>query len=545
MAQQPEPQQQLPQQPQQPPKDTYLFIRNHAYVKRDKASSTPPPFVVKTLGEGTIPNAYEPGPYCDGMKTMMTPTFHRGNPVVAAEYADIAGPRAKLFFDPSKVTAAIVTCGGLCPGLNNIVRALVLALAHRYGVPTILGFKYGYEGLTPNHDPILLTASYVKDIHVLGGSVLKSSRGEQKPEVMVDTLVKYGVDILFTIGGDGTQGGAYMIAQEISRRGLKIGVVGLPKTIDNDICYTDATFGFNTAVTMAQAAISAVHCEARSARGGIGFVKLMGRDAGFIALHAALSNGDVNLVLIPEVKFRVEVVLRYLEQRLTGTAGHAVIVMAEGAGQHLLADLPDEYDKSGNRLQKDAAKYLIRRIQEHFKAKGIECNLKFVDPSYTIRGAPAIPSDQLLCHCLATNAVHAAMAGMTEVVVCHHHNTYIYVPINRAIYYVKRVNAFGPLYRMLLDATGMPTDLEEGMFSGVSASRALRTSSSSMMSSPLLFSIARARAAKMGPEDKVVLSDYERGDAAKAPAADGAAPAPAAAPAEAAEAAKAPEAPQN
>lgn len=391
----------------------YGYLRNHIYIPRGEPDSLPPsapapnpdgttpplpapvapppPMTIATLGEATVPNIYEPAPYCDGVTTLMSAFFKDGKPLTDPEYAEIAGPRSKLFFDPTKITAGIVTCGGLCPGLNNVIRALVLEMRFTYKVQKILGFRYGFEGITGAYEPILLTESFVKDIHNRAGSILGTSRGAQPSDVIVDNLVRLGVSVLFTIGGDGTQHGAYDITREVARRGLKIAVIGIPKTIDNDICYVDNTFGFTTAVARSMDAVSAVHSEARSAVGGVGIVKLMGRDAGFIALNSAVSNGDVNVILIPEKHFNLEELCAHVEWRIKAR-GHCVIVVAEGAGQDLMEGA-DEFDKSGNRLQKDIGKFLSIKIDEYLKERKIEHTVKYVDPSYMIRASIANPSD--------------------------------------------------------------------------------------------------------------------------------------------------------
>lgn len=443
------------------------FLRNHCYTPRHPKTPVPPLLPLRRLGPATIPNTFEPSPYVDRIVTMMTPLFETDedgtpSPLAPPEFAAVAGPQSHLFFDPSTVTAGIVTCGGLCPGLNNVIRSLVHALKFAYGVPKVLGFKYGYEGMVPPAEPVEITEEMVKDAHNRGGSILGSSRGAQPSGPVVDTLVSYGVNVLFTIGGDGTLQGALEIAREIERRDLKIAVIGVPKTIDNDIPLVDATFGFQTAVARSQAALTTVHEEARSARGGVGVVKLMGRDAGFVSLHATLSNGDVNMVLLPEVKFDLDAVLAHVERRVRNR-GHCVLCVAEGAGQHLFKDMPDEYDRSGNRLQHDIGRLLTRAIDEHLKKCGLEHTVKFVDPSYMIRATAAVPADALLCVGLATNAVHAALAGITSAVIVHHHNTFSIAPIDRVVHFIKRVNPQGPLYRTMLDATGMPANLAAGV----------------------------------------------------------------------------------
>lgn len=370
-----------------------------------------------------------------------------------------AGPREKIFFDPSKLKCGIVTCGGLCPGLNDVIRAIVLALFHHYGVRTVFGFRYGYEGLTyrHGHTPLELTPELVGDIHTKGGTILGSSRGPQDVSEMVDTLDRMSVGILFAIGGDGTLRGAQAIAEEIGRRNLKISVIGIPKTIDNDISYLDMSFGFDTAVSEARTAVYSAHAEALGARNGIGLVKLMGREAGFIAAYAALSNPDVNFCLVPEVPFEMPPFLAALKQRLEQRS-HAVILAGEGAGQDLLGRT-GEKDASGNIRLKDIGIFLKDEIKAYFKEVGMEVSLKYIDPSYTIRSMPAIPRDSAFCLILGHNAVHAAMAGRTDMVVGHWRNEFTHVPISVAVSRRKQIDPRGRLWNDVLSCTGQPRDL--------------------------------------------------------------------------------------
>ncbi|MGC8639807.1 MAG: ATP-dependent 6-phosphofructokinase, partial [Isosphaeraceae bacterium] len=311
-----------------------------------------------------------------------------------------AGPRERIFFDPTKTTAALVTCGGLSPGLNNVIRGLYSELAYNYLVPRVLGVRNGYLGLNPDSGLRLveMTPSFVDQIHNLGGTVLGSSRGEQDLGVVVDTLQRERVDILFCVGGDGTQRGAFAIFQEVSRRGLPKAVVGIPKTIDNDIEFVFTSFGYNTALERAEEVLRGAHVEARCAPNGIGLVKLMGRNAGFIAAGAALASQDANFVLIPEVPFRLEGengFLAALEQRVL-EKNHALIVVAEGAGQELLPHDQNRRDASGNLLHQDIGLFLKDRIIEYFKGRGVPINLKYMDPSYYIRSVPADSADRIL-----------------------------------------------------------------------------------------------------------------------------------------------------
>jgi 6-phosphofructokinase 1 len=353
----------------------------------------------------------------------------RDEPLAAFESA---GPRRKIFFDPAKACCAIVTCGGLCPGLNDVIRGLVLQAYDRYGLRKVYGIRCGYEGLIKacGHPVLELTPDDVKNIHTLGGSVLGTSRGPQDPKEMVDRLAELGVNALFIIGGDGTLRGAAQIAAESQRRHHPISVVGIPKTIDNDILFTDKSFGYETACAAAVQAIKVAHTEARSVRNGIGLVKLMGRHSGFIACSAALAASEVNFVLIPEVPFTLEGENGFLHalHRRIQQMGHALIVVAEGAGQEWF-DAARETDLSGNILLQDIGSLLKARIEGYFRDRSLDLKFRYIDPSYMIRGVPANPQDSIYCAQLAQSAVHAAMAGKTGTVIGCWHGHYVHVPI--------------------------------------------------------------------------------------------------------------------
>jgi 6-phosphofructokinase 1 len=374
-----------------------------------------------------------------------------------------AGPRAKIFFDYSKLKCAIVTCGGLCPGLNNVIRSVVLTLYHSYGVKNVLGILYGLQGFIPRYGhPVLeLTPAVVSEIDELGGTILSSSRGPQDIQEIVDALERMNVGILFAIGGDGTFRAAARISEEIRARGAKIGVIGIPKTIDNDINLLSRSFGFNTAVSMATKAIGAAHVEANGAPNGIGLVKLMGRTSGFIAASAALGKRYANFVLIPEADFDLEGphgFLAALEERLARRK-HAVIVVAEGAGQKYCS--AQGADESGNPKLGDIGIFLKERILQYFHAKGIEINLKYIDPSYTIRSVPATADDSIFCGFLGQEAVHAGMAGKTNMVVGSLNDQFVYVPMTEIVKGRKHVDLEGNLWRSVLEATGQPSFLNE------------------------------------------------------------------------------------
>jgi 6-phosphofructokinase 1 len=372
---------------------------------------------------------------------------------------EMAGPRQKIYFDPSKLKCGIVTCGGICPGLNDVIRAIVLSLYHHYGVGTVFGFRYGYEGLSPKHRhvPIELNLDLVADIHQNGGTILGSSRGPQDIAEMVDTLERMNVGILFAIGGDGTLHGVQAITHEIEQRGLKICVIGIPKTIDNDISYMHKSFGFETAVGESRTAIYSAHVEAIGARNGIGLVKLMGRHSGFIAANATLAFSEVNFCLVPEVSFTLEAFLNALRGRIE-TRGHAVVVVAEGAGQDLMGEC-QERDQSGNIRFQDIGIFVRDQIRAYFDRLGIEITLKYIDPSYIIRSMPANPHDSVFCLLLGHNAVHAGMAGRTNMVVGYWNGEYTHVPVPLAVSKRKQIDPNGRLWSSVLESTGQPRDM--------------------------------------------------------------------------------------
>ncbi len=375
-----------------------------------------------------------------------------------------AGPREKIYFDPKHTVCAVVTCGGLCPGLNDVIRGLVMTLNYSYRVRTIYGIPYGYEGFIPRygHTILKLTPDFVCDLHQEGGSILGSSRGPQSPKKMVDKLVELKVNILFVIGGDGTLRGAQAIVEEIEARSLKISVVGIPKTIDNDLEYMDKSFGFETAFAEAVRAVRCAHNEAKGYPNGVGLVKLMGRESGFISAFAALAENSVNFVLIPEVPFHLEGkngLLKTLQNRLAERS-HSVIVVAEGAGQHLMQPDPSQKDASGNAKFGDIGPFLKKSIENYFREIKIEINIKYIDPSYIIRSVPASPQDAIFCLRLAQNAVHAAMAGKTCMVVGRWHGHYVNLPMPVVTVRRRKVNPQGDLWLTVLEATGQPAEFK-------------------------------------------------------------------------------------
>ncbi len=379
---------------------------------------------------------------------------------------EIAGPRENIFFDPSEVRAAIVTCGGLCPGINDVIRALFNELHYRYHVREVIGIRYGFQGLVPRVGipPLSIKPEMVENIHREGGTFLGSSRGPQEPSEVVDFLERERIRILFTIGGDGTQHGALAIADEIERRKLEISIIGIPKTIDNDISYVERSFGFNTAVSIAKNVLQTGHEEARGAFNGVAVVKLMGRHSGFIAAMAAVANGDANYVLIPEVPFDMDGpngFLAILEKRLEERK-HALVVVAEGAGQDLLAkdEKSKTVDASGNVILGDIGVYLRDRISNELSTGWNAATVKYIDPSYVIRSSPANAVDSIYCAQLAHNAVHAAMSGRTKMVVSLWNNKFTHVPISAVISKRKQIDPAGTEWFSVLESTGQPFSMK-------------------------------------------------------------------------------------
>lgn len=384
---------------------------------------------------------------------------HRDEPAHAPAF-ELAGPRDRIYFDTARLRCGIVTCGGLCPGVNNVIRGLVVELTHGYGVDDIVGFRYGFQGLAADGpEPLRLTPSSVADIHHEGGTALGTSRGQQGTRQMVERLDKLGIGVLFAIGGDGTLRGAMKLVTEIDRHGLAIGVVGIPKTIDNDIHFIDRSFGFETAFSAAVDVLRSAHVEATGAYNGIAVVKLMGRHSGFIACHAAIASTDVDAVLIPEVPIRFEGtggLLEFLERRLAENH-HALCIVAEGAGQELFEPSgKGEADASGNAKLADIGLVLRERIVANFRDRNLDVTVKYVDPSYHIRSVPASPTDSLYCWNMARNAVHAALAGNTEVLIGRWHGRFVHVPMALATRFRKQVDTNGDLWTAVVESTRQP-----------------------------------------------------------------------------------------
>jgi 6-phosphofructokinase 1 len=418
---------------------------------------------ITSLGEARFPS---PLPHSVSEQARIPADIVRdpSAPARAEELFELAGPRPKLFFDPALTRAGIVTCGGLCPGLNNVIRALFFGLHHTYGVAEVLGFRGGYQGLDPARgpEPVVLTPAFVDQIHHHGGTILGTSRGPVDMAAAVDNLIRRDVHILFTVGGDGTQRGGHELFQQAQGRGHALSVVGIPKTIDNDVAFVSRTFGYLTAVEEAVKILDGAHTEARSVHNGLALVKLMGRHAGFIAAGATVANHDVNFTLIPEVPFKLEGkkgFLAALKDRLQKRR-HAVVVVAEGAGQELFKESSADRDASGNIRLKDIGLFLRERIESYFKEANIPIAMRYFDPSYSIRSSPANAADSILCDLYSRNAVHAAMAGKTGLVIGYLHDRFIHIPIEMLVREKKHIDPDSLWWTAVLAATGQPARFE-------------------------------------------------------------------------------------
>ena len=381
-----------------------------------------------------------------------------GAPPEDSRLFELAGAREYLYFNPSETRAGIVTCGGLCPGLNDVIRSLFFEMHHAYGVKEVLGFRWGYQGLDPEHgaEPFVLTHGMVDRIHLQAGTILGTSRGPVDKARALDNLIRRGVNILFTIGGDGTQRGAWEFFEEAQKRGHALAVVGIPKTIDNDIPFVARSFGFLTAVEEATKVLQRAHTEARSVQNGIALVKLMGRHAGFLTAEAVVASQEVNFALVPEVPFELEGqggFLTALERRIVAR-GHAVIAVAEGAGQELLGNSGNERDPSGNVRLRDIGLFLREKIEEWFNARKVPFVMRYFDPSYIVRSSPGNAEDSVLCDAFARHAAHAAMAGKTGLVIGFLHDRFIHVPIELLATQQKRLDPDSPAWSAVLSTTG-------------------------------------------------------------------------------------------
>eukprot|EP00277_Geminigera_cryophila_P010553 CAMPEP_0179411468 /NCGR_PEP_ID=MMETSP0799-20121207/3916_1 /TAXON_ID=46947 /ORGANISM="Geminigera cryophila, Strain CCMP2564" /LENGTH=462 /DNA_ID=CAMNT_0021183545 /DNA_START=1 /DNA_END=1386 /DNA_ORIENTATION=+ len=375
-----------------------------------------------------------------------------------------AGPREALYFDPRKVVAGIVTCGGLCPGLNNVIQAITKTLHENYGADKVWGIPFGYKGFlsasgTQDFPWKELTSNTVSLIHKRGGTILGSSRGNRPDEhidAIMERLIKEGVTQLYVIGGDGTHKGANAISQEAVKRKLAMTVCCVPKTIDNDIAFIDKSFGFESAVGTAVGVINCALIEAQDSEQGVGIVKLMGREAGFVAVMATLASNDVDICLIPEGPFDVDKLCTYIGQRLD-RHGHCIIVIAEGAGTEHFKDADLGVDASGNRRLPDVGLWLKEQIRSWWQEHGRAIQVRYIDPSYQLRSVSANPSDSVYCSDLGSTAVHGCMAGFTGFSAGRINQRYVYIPIEEMCKAKKvKVDTKSRVYNRMVVHTGQP-----------------------------------------------------------------------------------------
>ncbi|KAL4422989.1 hypothetical protein ABPG77_005469 [Micractinium sp. CCAP 211/92] len=364
-----------------------------------------------------------------------------------------SGPRKTIYHNPKDVTAAIVTCGGLCPGLNDVVQNIVYTLDD-YGVPEdqIFGIRYGLRGFLDRHaKPVQLSRQTVDGIQLKGGTVLGTSRGNAKIPAIVERLRLWGINQLYVIGGNGGNAAAHAIAKECREQGVVCNVVGVPKSIDNDIQLIDRCFGFDTAVEEAQRSLISARVEARSS-GGISVVKLMGRQSGFIAMNASMASGVVDVCLIPEIRFDLEKLCDFVAT-IMARKDYCVVCVAEGAGQDIMdSSGPKGTDASGNPILQDIGVFLRDVFKKRFK--GVD--VKYIDPSYMIRSIPTITTDRIYCKVLGQGAVHGAFAGYTDFTVGLVNTHYVFLPTTTIIQFPRTVDPRGRQWNRLKTAINQP-----------------------------------------------------------------------------------------
>ncbi|BBH52092.1 ATP-dependent 6-phosphofructokinase [Fluviispira sanaruensis] len=440
--------------------------------------------LTETFGQATLPsplkNSFQTGNFVEDGKDRVLVDISlegllkasrpdSGKIVFQPPTFELAGPREKIFWNPENTKVAIVTCGGLAPGLNNVIQNLVTFLSDRYRVKNIYGVPYGYQGFS--HDPQTKRFAFgwrrldpfsVQNIDFEGGSVLGTGRGHSNHVAIVDALMLRDINILFTIGGDGTLAGANAIHEEIKRRKVPITLIGIPKTIDNDVLWVSKTFGFESAVGKAVEALRCAQTEARSAFHGIGLVKIMGRNCGALTATAAVAMNDIDFVLVPEVPIKLEGpngLLNTIVKKVIDK-GYITIAVAEGAGQDLFPPSETEKDASGNIKLKDIGKFLQKKIVDEFKTRNIETTLKYIDPSYMLRSQTTSADDSVFCAKLGQNAVHAAMAGKTGCMIGYAHERFTHVPLAAVAVGKKRLDTNESIWLSVLASTGQPAHWE-------------------------------------------------------------------------------------
>jgi len=370
-----------------------------------------------------------------------------------------AGPRSSLFFRPSHVNAGIVTCGGLCPGLNSVIRDVTKSCFELYGVQSVIGFHGGFSGIFSMPFE-RLTLESTQGIQNLGGTILSSARGGFDADRILNKLEDLRISQLFIVGGDGSMRGARELVVAITKRPWPVAIIGIPKTIDNDIGLIDHSFGFQTAVEETLRAVRAAKVEAACSINGVGVVQCMGRHAGYIAAQVTLASAEVDLCIIPEVPIAIDGSLDVLEHviRVVEKKGHAVVVVAEGAGENLLGK-SEEFDASGNRRLRPIGPWIKEAIAERLTMRGLGRQVRLIDPSYMVRSVAAYSVDSILCTLLSLAAVHAAMDGYTGVCVALVNGRSVMVPLDLIVEASPRkVDVCSRTYERIVSLTSQPFD---------------------------------------------------------------------------------------
>ncbi|MEO7804127.1 MAG: ATP-dependent 6-phosphofructokinase [Actinomycetota bacterium] len=319
----------------------------------------------------------------------------------------------------------VFTGGGDCPGLNAVIRAIVRKGIGHYE-DTIVGFRDGWEGVLSGTVQEL-TFENTRGILHRGGTILGTSRtnpfGEgDGPDRIRATLATHGVDMLIPIGGEDTLGAASKLHEE------GIPLVGVPKTIDNDLSGTDYTFGFDTAVNVATEAIDRLHTTAESHH-RVMVVEVMGRHAGWIALHAGIAGG-ADLMLIPERPFDIEEVVAHLQHRHATGKGFSIVVVAEGAvpkdgSMHTESDQLDEF---GHVRLRGIGSALEQQIEAR---TGFETRATIL--GHIQRGGTPTAFDRVLATRFGVAATEAAHQGKTGMMVALHATSIVLVPLSVAV----------------------------------------------------------------------------------------------------------------
>ncbi|MDB4907923.1 MAG: 6-phosphofructokinase [Gemmatimonadetes bacterium] len=348
--------------------------------------------------------------------------------------------------DPEQETLmriAISTGGGDAPGLNAVIRAAVLSAINRGW--EVLGIKRGYAGLMGDDEVVRLTKDSVRGIAHLGGTILRTTnRGNpfhyprklddgsyeevDRSDELIENARQLGIDAIVTIGGDGS----LSIAKRLCDKGMKI--VCVPKTIDNDVSGTITTFGFDTAVNTALEAIDKLHTTAES-HDRVMVMEVMGRDAGFIALHSGLA-GSADVILIPEIPYDIARVCEKIQARDRAGRHFSIVVVAEGAypqggATHTMGEsMPGQARRIGGIAENIAREIMVQTGKE----------TRSLVLGHLQRGGMPTGYDRLLATRFGAAAVRAIAAGESGRMVALQSPHIVTIPIEQALAEPKRVD---------------------------------------------------------------------------------------------------------